>query len=198
MRGNELRSDLYYRLNVFPITLPPLRERREDIIPLVWHFVEMFSRRIGKTIHRISPETFAAFKSYDWPGNIRELQNVIERAIILSNDGTFPNLPTPETVEPPTITLAQPTSSGQPTLKDFERDLILHTLQGADWVIGGTGGAAAKLGVKRTTLIAKMKKLGITRPGWGSSRATEPKDDEMVITGPISSVASSGVGLAPE
>jgi transcriptional regulator with GAF, ATPase, and Fis domain len=156
---NEFRSDLYYRLNVFPVVLPPLRERREDIIPLVSYFVESFSRRIGKPINDIPQETLTAFKAYDWPGNIRELQNLIERAIILSDDGVLPN---PLPALPIDILTVIP---GQSTLKDSERAVILQALQSAAWVIGGAKGAAAKLGVKRTTLIAKMKKLGIYRPG---------------------------------
>jgi len=156
--SNLFRSDLYYRLDVFPITLPPLRARREDIEPLVMHFVEVFSRRMGKTIVHIPGETMAAFKSYPWPGNIRELQNRMERAVILSNGGVLPNtLP----AEPGAVTRTVP---GYTTLKDTERSLILRTLEAVGWVIGGASGAAARLGVKRTTLIAKMKKLGISRP----------------------------------
>jgi transcriptional regulator with GAF, ATPase, and Fis domain len=158
VKRNEFRSDLYYRLNVFPITLPALRERREDIVPLVWHFVEIFSRRMGKPIPSIPPETMAAFTSCDWPGNIRELQNVVERALILSKDGTLPNLLTATSGMVPGV------CSAQPKLKNFERDLILQYLQEAEWIIGGASGAAARLGVKRTTLVARMKKLGITRP----------------------------------
>jgi transcriptional regulator with GAF, ATPase, and Fis domain len=162
VKRNEFRSDLYYRLNVFPVVLPPLRERREDILPLVWHFVENYSRRIGKEIIDIPQETLAAFKAYDWPGNIRELQNLIERAIILSDNGVLPN-PLPASVsEAITVTHAHA------TFKDAERALILRTLKGARWVVGGASGAAAKLGLKRTTLQAKMKKLGISRPGWRS------------------------------
>jgi transcriptional regulator with GAF, ATPase, and Fis domain len=163
VKRNEFRSDLYYRLNVFPVMLPPLRERREDIVPLVWYFVETFSRRIGKQINDIPEEILAAFEAFDWPGNIRELQNLIERAIIMSDNGVLPN-PLPASPDE-VITL----SSTQHTLKDSERTLILQTLQGAGWVIGGAKGAAAKLGVKRTTLIAKMKKLGICRPRQGSN-----------------------------
>jgi formate hydrogenlyase transcriptional activator len=158
VKRNEFRRDLYYRLNVFPIFLPPLRERREDIVPLVWHFVEAFSRRLGKTIESITAETLNAFQLYDWPGNIRELQNVIERAIILSNDRVLPNLLTPCGTEP------LPVSSTEPGLQDMERTLILRTLQETDWVIGGPDGAAVKLRVKRTTLTHKIKKLGISRP----------------------------------
>lgn len=155
---NQFRGDLYYRLNVFPIELPPLRERREDIVPLVLHYVEVFARRMGKRIDQVPAETLSAFEAYPWPGNVRELQNLIERAMILSDDGLFHN-PLPKQVA------AHIGASPEPkTLKDSERDLILRTLEAAGWVIGGATGAAAKLGLKRTTLIAKMKKLGITRP----------------------------------
>ena len=169
---NEFRSDLYYRLNVFPVVLPPLRERREDIVPLVSYFVESFSRRIGKPINDIPQETLTAFKAYDWPGNIRELQNLIERAIILSDDGVLPN---PLPASPVDVITVIP---GQSTLKESERAVILQALQGASWVIGGAKGAAAKLGVKRTTLIAKMKKLGIYRPGRESDEDQISDTDE--------------------
>jgi len=155
---NEFRSDLYYRLNVFPILLPPLRERRQDIPPLVTHFVETFSRHMGKPIRHIPLETLAAFSSYSWPGNIRELQNLIERAVIRSDDGILPNPLPAEENKPVTPPLAQGTFS------DSTRTVILQALKATGWVIGGAGGAAAKLGLKRTTLIAKMKKLGISRP----------------------------------
>jgi transcriptional regulator with GAF, ATPase, and Fis domain len=155
----EFRSDLYYRLNVFPIMLPPLRERREDIPVLVTHFVEIFCRRMGKQIKHIPPETMSALSSHWWPGNIRELQNLIERAVILSNLGVLPNpLPTMVSKDATTFPVAT-------TLRDSERALILHTLEAVGWVIGGPKGAAAKLGLKRTTLICKMQKLGIFRPG---------------------------------
>jgi transcriptional regulator with GAF, ATPase, and Fis domain len=155
---NQFRSDLYYRLNVFPIELPPLRERREDIAPLVLHYVEIFARRMGKRIDEVPAETLSAFEAYPWPGNVRELQNLIERAMILSDDGLFQN-PLPKQFS------AQIGANPQPrTLKDSERALILRTLEAAGWVIGGASAAAAILGLKRTTLIAKMKKLGITRP----------------------------------
>jgi transcriptional regulator with GAF, ATPase, and Fis domain len=155
---NLFRSDLYYRLDVFPIVLPPLRERPDDIEPLIRHFVEIFADRMGKSIERIPDETLAAFQSYPWPGNIRELQNLIERAVILSNNGVLPNPLPPNGSEQ---TSAVP---GYTTLKDSEHSLILQTLEAVGWVIGGARGAAARLGVKRTTLIAKMQKLGISRP----------------------------------
>ncbi len=160
----EFRSDLYYRLNVFPVVLPPLRKRREDIPALVNHFAEMFGRRMGKPIEQIPDETMNALASYSWPGNIRELQNLIERAVILSDDGVLPNpLPTAATRK----VMVAP--SAPTTLRDSERNLILHTLEGVGWVIGGQKGAASRLGLKRTTLIHKMKKLGISRPQMESS-----------------------------
>jgi len=161
VKRGEFRSDLYYRLNVFPILLPPLRARHEDIPALVTHFVEIFGRRIGREIEYIPPETMSALSSYEWPGNIRELQNLIERAVILSNDGVLPN-PLPTAGTPGVIV-----SPAATTLKDSERALILHTLEGVGWVIGGPKGAATKLGLKRTTLIHKMQKLGISRWQWG-------------------------------
>jgi len=155
---NEFRSDLYYRLNVFPILLPPLRERRQDIPELVTHFVKTFSQRMGKPIRQIPKETLEAFTLYSWPGNVRELQNLIERAVIRSNDGVLPN-PLPAAENNPVTLLP-----AQGTFSDSTRAVILQALKATGWVIGGTGGAAARLGLKRTTLIAKMKKLGISRP----------------------------------
>jgi len=159
----KFRSDLYYRLNVFPILLPPLRQRREDIPALVANFIEIFGRRMGRLIEEVPPETMSALGSYDWPGNIRELQNLIERAVILSNDGVLPNPLPPVGTQGITVT-----SSASPTtvisLRDSERNLIRRTLETVGWVIGGPKGAATKLGLKRTTLIHKMQKLGISRP----------------------------------
>jgi transcriptional regulator with GAF, ATPase, and Fis domain len=164
VQRGEFRSDLYYRLNVFPILLPPLRSRREDIPALVTHFAEIFGRRVGREIEHIPPETMSALSAYQWPGNIRELQNLIERAVILSNYGVLPNpLPAAGTQ---TVAIS-PVAT---TLRDSERNLILHTLEAAGWVIGGPNGAAAKLGLKRTTLICKMQKLAISRPGHQSGR----------------------------
>jgi formate hydrogenlyase transcriptional activator len=153
----DFRSDLYYRLNVFPVLLPPLRERREDIPALVAHFVVIYGRRMGREIGHIPATTMSALTSYDWPGNVRELQNLIERAVILSNDGVLPN-PLPAAGP-----LSIAGSAAVTTLKDSERVLILRTLESVGWVIGGPKGAALKLGLARTTLIHKMQKLGIAR-----------------------------------
>jgi formate hydrogenlyase transcriptional activator len=168
----EFRTDLYYRLNVFPVVLPPLRERREDIPALVAHFVDIYGRRMSREIEHISPITMSAFTSYQWPGNIRELQNLIERAVILSNDGVLPN---------PLLTAESrgvTTSTDATTLRDSERILILRTLEAVGWVIGGPKGAATKLGLKRTTLIHKMQKLGIYRPSLESDGDVIGRADE--------------------
>jgi transcriptional regulator with GAF, ATPase, and Fis domain len=171
----EFRSDLYYRLNVFPILLPPLRSRREDISTLVEHFVNVFSRRMRKPIDRISPETMAAFISYPWPGNVRELGNMIERAMILADDGVLPNPLSatggPNTTRSVPVTPADFSPYVPQTLRDSERALIVATLDETGWVIGGSRGAAEQLGLKRTTLIDRMKKLDIRRP---SQRSDSP------------------------
>ncbi len=166
---NEFRSDLYYRLNVFPISLPSLRERKEDIPALVEHFVDIFSRRMGRNVRHIPSETLAAFSSYSWPGNIRELQNLVERAVILSQDGVLRN-PLPPPVPPIAVLPSIEKVSRDPepavsmTLRDSERALILQTLEATGGRIGGPKGAALKLGLNRTTLIYRMKKLGIYQP----------------------------------
>jgi transcriptional regulator with GAF, ATPase, and Fis domain len=158
VQRNEFRSDLYYRLNVFPVVLPPLRERCQDIPALVFHFVEMFSRRMGKYIDSIPDDTLAALKAYSWPGNVRELQNLIERAMIRADNGVLPNpLPISENNPMPMIRTGT-------AFRDSQREVILTALRTAGWVIAGPRGAASRLGLKRTTLIAKMKKLGISRP----------------------------------
>jgi len=182
VKGNEFRSDLYYRLNVFPVVLPPLRERHGDVPQLVAHFVEIYARGMGKRISHIPKETLDAFTSYSWPGNVRELQNLVERAVIWSDDGVLPN--------PLPAVLANPLSASHKNRMtathatgrfiDSQRALILEALQAANWVIGGPSGAAAHLGLKRTTFVAKMKKLGISRPapqedmnGLSESRGSE-------------------------
>ncbi len=170
VKRNEFRSDLYYRLNVFPVVLPPLRERRQDIPELVSHFVGLFGRRVGKHINHIPKETLDAFTSHSWPGNVRELQNLIERAVIRSNNGVLPN-PLPKSdkdaaTNPVSLSDKNPVTvtPSQGTFDGSTRALIVQALHAAGWIIGGPDGAAARLGLKRTTLIAKMKKLGISRP----------------------------------
>jgi transcriptional regulator with GAF, ATPase, and Fis domain len=166
VKRNDPRSDLYYRLNVFPVELPPLRDRREDIVPLIRHFVDIYSRRRRKTIEHIPPETISDFVSYSWPGNIRELQNLVERAVILSKEGVLNNpLHTAE---------VRPITCFSRKLQDSERALLLQTLESVGWVIAGANGAAAKLGLARSTLIYKMKRLGISkRERFGISEYSE-------------------------
>jgi formate hydrogenlyase transcriptional activator len=149
------RMDLYYRLNVFPITLPPLRDRGEDIPSLVRHFVTGAAAKMGRTIVSIPPTTIQALMQHSWPGNVRELQNVIERAVILAEDGV---LRVPSFEPQRNIERGQ---CGGSTLSDVELNHILKVLGETRWVIGGPSGAARSLGLPRTTLISKMKKLGI-------------------------------------
>ena len=154
VKAGRFRKDLYYRLNVFPIAIPPLRERPEDIPPLVWAFVRMFQERMGKEIETISKKTMEALQSYSWPGNVRELKNIIEHAMIMSNDKTLAvRLPQPASLD----------ADATQTLQDMERRHIAAVLEKTDWRLSGIGGAAEVLGLKRTTLRAKMKKLGINR-----------------------------------
>jgi len=157
VKRNQFRSDLYYRLNVFPVALPPLRARSEDIPALVEHFVEIYARRMDKQIECIPPETMSALASYQWPGNIRELQNFIERSVILSSGNVL---------RPPLASLqaaAETESLGAVTLEDAERDHIRKILEQTRWVVAGPKGAAARLGIKRSTLYFRMQKLGISR-----------------------------------
>ena len=157
VRRKEFRSDLYYRLNVFPILMPPLRDRRDDIQALVQHFVEILGRRMGKQIEEIPPEVMAALSSYQWPGNIRELQNFIERSMIMSSGSVL---------HPPLGELKSPFESESleaVTLEDAEREHIRKTLEQTRWVVAGPDGAAVRLGIKRSTLYFRMQKLGISR-----------------------------------
>ena len=178
---NEFRSDLYYRLNVFPVLIPPLRERRDDIPQLVLHFVEVFSRRMGKRIEQIPETTMNAFSTYHWPGNVRELQNLVERAVIRSDNGVLPNplstsqaswgsvlklgadlLPVEESgrrIEPG----AMPEPESTDSLEDIQRQHILRVLERTGWVISGPNGAGAILNVHPNTLRSFMKRLGIRR-----------------------------------
>jgi formate hydrogenlyase transcriptional activator len=154
----RFRPDLYYRLNVFPITLPPLRDRAEDIPALVEHFVQKFSDEMGRRIETIPPEVMDILKLYDWPGNIREMENIIKRAVIMSPGsalrplfGELKRLP------------AQASPAAKRTLAEAERDHIVEVLRETRWVLGGDNGAAARLGMPRTTLVYRMRKLGIAR-----------------------------------
>ena len=159
---HQFRMDLYYRLNVFPIVIPPLRERREDIPLLVRYFAQKYARRMKKPIDTVPVKAMAALTEYHWPGNVRELENFIERAVILSR-GTELQLPLAElkqrTKAPVTVS-----SNGLETLEHAEREHIVRALGETRWVIGGARGAAARLGMKRTTLQSRMRKLGIDRP----------------------------------
>ena len=157
VRRSKFRSDLYYRLNVFPVLVPPLRERRGDIRLLVSRFVEVFAQRTGKRIDQIPQSTMNALIAYPWPGNVRELQNLIERAVIRSDSGVLAN-PLPASHEAAVTLVAK-----ESTLQNSQRVLILKALRAAGGRVGGPHGAATGLGLKRTTLIAKMKRLGIYR-----------------------------------
>ena len=168
----RFRSDLYYRLNVFPLVLPPLRERSDDIPSLVRHFTQRFARRMGRRIETIPSAVMEALVHYPWPGNIRELQNVIERAVILS-PGSSLQVPLgdlqPAATQVPEPTATAVTQTPAPTadvvtLADAEREHILGALRETGGVVGGPKGAAARLGMKRSMLYWKMKKLGISRP----------------------------------
>jgi len=152
----RFREDLYYRLNVFPIEIPPLRERPEDVGPLALQFIRNFAKSLGKSIEPISDESLAELRRYHWPGNVRELRNVIERAVILARGSQL------------TIPMPQPVASRKPhgsqTLKMVQIEHIRATLQSTNWRIRGAGGAAERLGLKPTTLETRMAKLGVTRP----------------------------------
>jgi formate hydrogenlyase transcriptional activator len=162
VRERRFRADLFYRLNVFPITVPPLRERAEDIPVLIQHFVREFGSRMKKQIIHIAPETMEFLQQYEWPGNVRELQNFVERAVIMSSGpnlevgfGELTRMAKGDMVEDGTPSLAR-------TLTEAERDHILYVLRQVRGVVGGRNGAAARLGLPRTTLISRMRKLGIT------------------------------------
>jgi len=176
----QFRADLYYRLNVIPISLPALRERTEDIPLLVEHFVRKFSARLGKPIDVIPDEVMEVLKAHDWPGNIRELQNFIERAVVLSPGPVLrPTLPELKHMT------RQPGAAGARTLAEAEREHILDVLKETDWLIGGFRGAAARLGLPRTTLLYKMRKLGIEirRP----HRARPMQHEAAALTGGLGS-----------
>jgi formate hydrogenlyase transcriptional activator len=165
VQERKFRADLYYRLNVFPMTLPPLRERQDDIPLLAEHFLQKFAKQQGKVIDTIPDEVAAALEHHDWPGNIRELQNVIERGVIITTGPllsreTTAHLPQGESAPVRARAFAEPVSIK--TLADAERAHITATLRETNWVIGGLQGAAAQLGLPRTTLISRMQRLGIS------------------------------------
>jgi formate hydrogenlyase transcriptional activator len=161
VQHGAFRADLFYRLNVFPIPVPPLRDRIDDVPMLVRHFVHLYADRMNKRVQIIPLDVLETLMGYHWPGNVRELQNLIERAVILMTNGIF-RLP-PDEWRSPSITPVRNLPSRIDTLKQIEKDCILRSLEEADWVVGGKNGAAARLGLPRTTLIYKMRKLGITR-----------------------------------
>lgn len=150
------RSDLYYRLHVFPLTVPALRDRREDVPAIVRHFVQKYSQRMNRNIQTIPPSTMTALEDYAWPGNVPELQNFIERAVILSS-GTLLRVPLDELRK----STVQTSPSQLSSLESMEREHVLRALKESTWVTGGPKGAAAKLGMKRTTLAYRIRKLGI-------------------------------------
>ena len=154
--AGSFRQDMYYRLNIFQITVPPLRERREDILPLMWSFVQEFSKSMNKRIESISPKSVQAMQAYPWPGNVRELKNVTERAMIVT---TGPVLQ----LELPKIAPSASTPSG--TLEDMERLHIAEVLEATGWRVSGKNGAATILGLNPKTLESKMQRLGIQRTG---------------------------------
>jgi formate hydrogenlyase transcriptional activator len=168
IKQTTFREDLYYRLKVFPISVPALRQRTEDIPKLAWHFTALYARRMNKKIDSIPSETMLALLRYRWPGNVRELQNFIERAVILSPH-TILRAPTSE-LEP----FCAPTGLNLPMtgLEELERDHIVRALELSDWLVGGKNGAAARLGIKRTTLTYRMRKLGIVRPSPSRQKIT--------------------------
>jgi formate hydrogenlyase transcriptional activator len=178
----EFRSDLYYRLNVFPVRLPPLRDRREDVPLLVHHFVTRDARQMGRRVDTVPERTMERLIEYDWPGNVRELQNVIERAVILSPGRMLhPPLDGMEQSERRTMKGNESASAQPITLEDCEREHILKILDETRWIVGGPNGAATVLDVKRTTLISKMKKLGIAR----KARATAERPRIVPIPCPL-------------
>ena len=162
VKDRQFRADLYYRLNVFPIELPALRERSEDIPSLVRHFMYCFATRMGRLVDTVPAEVMEILQLHDWPGNVRELQNFIERAVLMS-EGSLLSAPVAELIRREPAVIGEPNQ----TLDDVERLHIAQTLRKTNWVVGGRNGAAALLGVPRTTLISRMQKLGMSRVNRG-------------------------------
>jgi formate hydrogenlyase transcriptional activator len=161
----EFRSDLFYRLNVFPIRLPALRERREDIPLLIRHFVHKFARRMDRYVETIPKETMKVLMEWDWPGNVRELENLMERSVILS-EGNALRVPLSELQ----VNRSSPGKDADRTLDSAERQHVIHVLRDTNGVLSGPKGAARRLGLKRTTLQSKMQRLGITRSDYSDPR----------------------------
>jgi len=192
VQERKFRADLYYRLNVFPMELPPLRERREDIALLAEHFVQRFANQQGKAIHTIPDQVMAALEHHDWPGNIRELQNIIERGVILTTGPALSRLTTEHMIggEVGPVRLpevAQPVSSK--TLVEAERAHIIATLHETNWVVGGPRGAAAQLGLPRTTLMSRMQRLGISSVRVMGGVSSPLRDDSAADTRLMEAVA---------
>jgi formate hydrogenlyase transcriptional activator len=170
------RADLYYRLSVFPIRLPSLRERKDDLPALVWHFVQRYSRQMGKSIDEVPDQVMEILRTYHWPGNIRELQNFVERSVIMTQG----NVLSPR-INELKLLMQETASAPTQTLSDAERTHILGILKETNWVVGGQDGAAARLGLPRTTLISRMQKLGIScKP---SALFAAPVDRSAVSSG---------------
>ena len=188
VQDGKFRADLYYRLNVFPVTLPPLRERREDIPLLAKYFVQQFAKQQGKVIETIPDCVMTALKHHNWPGNIRELQNVIERGVIMTRSGTVLSPRTKETLirveaaPVPVLEVVEPVGIKK-RLVDAERAHITATLRETKWVVSGPRGAAIQLGIPRTTLLSKMQRLGISREASGGSSAQSAGRFECIIGG---------------
>jgi formate hydrogenlyase transcriptional activator len=193
----KFRADLYYRLNVFPLTLPPLRERLQDIPLLTEHFVQKFARQQRKMINAIPDEVMVALEHHNWPGNIRELQNVIERGVIMTTGAVLSRQTTEHltrsNASPVQVPSVEPTTIK--TLADAERAHITATMRETNWVIGGRRGAAAQLGLPRTTLLAKMRRLGISNgtPRNRAGNATIPIDSGLSPQPPDDPAAELGV-----
>jgi len=156
VQEGKFREDLFYRLNVFPITVPPLRERQEDIPPLVWHFLDLLCQQMGRSIETVHSATMDAFKGYYWPGNVRELRNVIERFLITNTGSVF-------RAKLPPVEVSGGGGVRPQTFEEVERDYLLSVMEMVGWRVRGEGGAAQILGLKPTTLESRMQKLGLSR-----------------------------------
>jgi len=198
VEDKKFRADLYYRLNVFPLTLPPLRERRQDIPLLAKHFVQEFAKRQGKVIDVIPIHVMNALERYNWPGNVRELQNVIERTVIMTTGRVLSSHTAKDLIRSEAIALRVLEPAGPvsiKTLADAEREHITATLRETEWVVGGPRGAASKLGVPRTTLLAKMQRLGISSVTPRGRPAQSGRRFVCLMGGPARHAAEESAGL---